>query len=284
MIDVTLDDLSSGAPAEPMQPEPYEVIARVVDTADIVTLTLAPRGRLLPDALPGQFMMLWAFGVGEIPISISGVGTNGSVALTVRSVGAVSSAVVRSEVGALLGLRGPYGTAWPVADAAGRDVIVVAGGLGLAPLRLAIDALATRGPWAPSRLSVVIGARGPEQLFYAIDLRRWGAAGAHVYATVDAADRNWTGHVGTATALIERIAEPHDLALVCGPEIMMTTAARALISTGTPPDQLYLSLERNMHCGIGHCGRCQLGGRLLCRDGAVVRWPDVDALLAVRER
>lgn len=279
-----LAELSPDARVEPMQPEPYEVIARVVDTADVVTLTLAPRGRLLPDALPGQFMMLWAFGVGEIPISISGVGTNGTIALTVRSVGAVSSAVVRTEVGALLGLRGPYGTAWPVAEAAGRDVIVVAGGLGLAPLRLAIDALAAHGPMAPSRLSIVIGSREPAQLFYAIDVQRWTAAGAHVHVTVDAADRTWTGAVGTATALIERLAKPHDLAFVCGPEIMMTTGARALIASGTPADQLYLSLERNMHCGIGHCGRCQLGTHLLCRDGAVVRWSDAAALLAVRER
>lgn len=279
-----LAEFSAGALGEPMQPEPYAVIARVVDTADIVTLTLAPRGRLLPDALPGQFIMLWAFGVGEIPISISGVGTNGTIALTVRSIGSVSSAVVRTEVGALLGLRGPYGTAWPVAEAAGRDVIVVAGGLGLAPLRLAIDALAARGPLAPSRLSILIGSREPAQLFYAIDLQRWIAAGADLHVTVDAADRTWTGAVGTATALIERLAEPHDLALVCGPEIMMTTAARALLASGTPADQVHLSLERNMHCGIGHCGRCQLGPHLLCRDGAVVRWSDVDALLRVRER
>ncbi len=281
---VALVDLPVGTLAEPMQPEPYEVIARVVDTVDVVTLTLAPRGRLLADASPGQFMMLWAFGVGEIPISISGAGTDGTIALTVRSVGAVSAAVVRSEPGALLGLRGPYGTAWPVADAAGRDTIVVAGGLGLAPLRLAIDALAARGPLAPSRLTVVIGAREPGQLFYGIDLQRWTAAGAHVYVTVDAADRTWTGAVGTATALIERLAESHDLAFVCGPEIMMTTGSRALIASGTPADRLFVSLERNMHCGIGHCGRCQLGPHLLCRDGAVVRWPDVAALLEVRGR
>jgi NAD(P)H-flavin reductase len=277
-------ELPAGARVEPMQPEPYEVIARVVDTSDVVTLTLAPRGRLLADALPGQFMMLWAFGVGEIPISISGVGTNGSIALTVRSVGAVSAAVVGSELGARLGLRGPYGTSWPVTEAAGRDVIVVAGGLGLAPLRLAIDALAARGPLAPSRLTIVIGSREPSQLFYGIDVQRWTAAGAHVHVTVDAADRTWTGAVGTTTALVERLAEPHDLAFVCGPEIMMTTGARALLASGTPAHRLYLSLERNMHCGVGHCGRCQLGPRLLCRDGAVVRWSDVDALLGVRER
>lgn len=279
-----LADLAVGTFVEPMQPEPYEVIARVDDTADVVTLTLAPQGRPLPDALPGQFMMLWAFGVGEIPISISGVGTNGAIALTVRSVGAVSAAVVCSGLGAVLGLRGPYGTAWPVAEAAGRDVIVVAGGLGLAPLRLAINALAAAGPLLPSRLTVVIGSREPAQLFYPIDLQRWTAAGATVHVTVDAADRAWTGAVGTATALIERLAEPHDLAFVCGPEIMMTTGARALIASGTPSDRLYISLERNMHCGIGHCGRCQLGPHLLCLDGAVVRWPDVAALLEVRER
>jgi NAD(P)H-flavin reductase len=267
-----------------MRPEPYRVVDRVVETDDVVTIALAPLGPPLTTPAPGQFVMVWAFGVGEIPISVSAARADGSLSLTVRNVGAVSAAVVGSEPGAVLGLRGPFGTAWPVAEAAGRDAIVVAGGLGLAPLRLAIDALATPGPHAPSRLTIVVGSREPAQLLYPGDLARWAAAGAHVHTTVDAADRSWHGAVGTATALIERLAEPHDLAFVCGPEIMMTTGARALIATGTPAAGVHVSLERNMHCGIGHCGRCQLGPHLLCRDGAVVGWPAVAALLEVRGR
>lgn len=281
----TLVDFPPGAGVEPMQPEPYQVIARVVDAIDVATLTLAPRGRPMTSAVPGQFAMLWAIGVGEVPISISGVDPDGNLVFTVRSVGAVSAAIVGSRPGSLLGVRGPYGTAWPVADAAGRDTIVVAGGLGLAPLRRAIDSLARPGPSAPSRLTVLIGAREPQQVLYTADIDRWTGAGARVHVTVDvAAVRGWTGAVGTTTGLIERLAEPHDLALVCGPETMMTTGARALIRTGTPADGVSVSLERNMHCGIGHCGRCQLGPLLLCRDGSVVRWSEVSALLEVDEK
>ncbi len=269
---------------DPLQPEPYEVVARVVETADVVTLTLEPRGRQLADVEPGQFVMLWGFGVGEIPISVSGLGPNGAINLTVRNVGAVSASVVNCELGALLGVRGPFGTAWPVAEATGLDAVVVVGGLGLAPLRLAIDALVASASLTSSRVTLIIGSREPAQLLYPEHLQRWIDAGVNVVVTVDAADRTWTGAVGTATALIERLAEPHQIAFVCGPEIMMTTAARALIASGTPADHVYLSLERNMHCAIGHCGRCQLGPLILCRDGAVVRWSDVGDLMEVRQR
>lgn len=270
--------------ADPMLPHPYRVVATRRDTVDVVTLTFTPQAAPIAPVGPGQFVMIWSPGVGEVPISVSGLGTDGTVELTIRTVGAVSSSLTAMSVGDVVGLRGPYGTAWPVAEAAGRDTVVVAGGLGLAPLRLAIDALATGGGTGPARLSVVIGSREPAQLLYPDDLERWQAAGVHVHTTVDAADRTWTGAVGTATALLQRLAEAHGLAFVCGPEVMMTSAARALIALGTSPERVHVSLERNMHCGIAHCGRCQLGPLLLCRDGAVVRWDLVDSLLEVRGR
>jgi NAD(P)H-flavin reductase len=183
--------------------------------------------------------------------------------------------------GDLLGVRGPYGTAWPVVRAAGRDTLVVAGGLGLAPLRMAIDALSGG---LPSRLTVVVGARHPEQLLYADDLNRWAELGVRVHSTVDAADRTWSGSVGTATALLQRLGGPHDVAFICGPELMMTSAVRAAVAHGTSSERVWVSLERNMHCGIAHCGRCQLGPLLLCREGAVVRWDRVEELLEVRGR
>lgn len=284
---------------EPMEPVPHRVVDRVVETADVVTITLAPIdpvGGSLAPAGPGQFVMVWVFGVGEIPISVSATGASRAsgasgatavgadsttLSLTVRSVRAVSDAVVRAEPGDVVGLRGPFGTAWPVADAAGHDAIVVAGGLGLAPLRLAIDRLAAADP---QRLTLVVGAREPAQLLYPADLERWSAAGVRVHTTVDAADRAWRGSVGTATALVERLATTHERAFVCGPELMMTSAARALVALGTRPEHVHVSLERNMHCGIGHCGRCQLGPHLLCRDGAVIRYDRVADLLEVRGR
>jgi NAD(P)H-flavin reductase len=175
-----------------------------------------------------------------------------------------------------------------VAAAAGRDTVVVAGGLGLAPLRIAIDqlvaALSAGGAGSPSRLTVVIGARDPSQLTFLADIERWQSSGAHVHTTVDHPDDTWTGSVGNTTVVLEQMGEARGLALVCGPEPMMTSAAHTLVRLGTPPDTVHLSLERNMHCGIAHCGRCQLGPLLLCRDGAVVGWNQVAHLLEVHGR
>ena len=158
---------------------------------------------------------------------------------------------------------------------------MVAGSTGLAPLRIAVEQLVAA---APQHLTLVMGARQPDQVLYPADLHRWAEAGVGVHLTVDAADRTWHGAVGTATAMVTRLGQAHDAAFVCGPEIMMTTAARAAIALGTPADAVWVSLERNMHCGIARCGRCQLGPYLLCRDGAVVPWADSMALLEVRGR
>lgn len=266
---------------EPMEPVPYRVTKVRAETGDVTTLWLQPEGTALAAVLPGQFMMVWVFGVGEVPISVSGTVPDGSVVLTVRNVGAVSAAIVAQRPGAVIGLRGPFGTPWPVEAAAGRDIVVMAGGLGLAPLRLAIDAL-TSG--AARSVSVVVGAREPAQLLYPDDLDRWRRAGAAIHLTVDSADRAWHGAVGTATAMVQRLGERHEMAFVCGPELMMTSGARAVIALGVPASDVWVSLERNMHCGIGHCGRCQLGEHLLCRDGAVVNWTGVEQLLEVRGR
>ncbi len=275
-------------PADPMAPVPHQVVAVRHQTDDVVTVDLAPVGDALSALAPGQFVMAWAPGVGEIPISVSGRGEGGAIELTVRSVGQVSAAITGCVEGDVVGLRGPYGTAWPVAAAAGRDTVVVAGGLGLAPLRMAIDqlvaALGAGGAGAPSRLTVIIGARDPSQLTFLADVERWQSSGAHVHTTVDHPDDTWTASVGNTTVALEQMGEAHGLALVCGPERMMTSAANTLVRLGTPPDTVHLSLERNMHCGIAHCGRCQLGPLLLCRDGAVVGWNQVAHLLEVHGR
>jgi len=276
----TLADLRS-TPVDPFEPVSYRVVEICQETVDVVTVVAAPVEVALPIAAPGQFMMVWAFGVGEIPISVSRMSADGHVVLTVRAVGPVSSAVVGLEVGDLLGLRGPFGAAWPIDDVVGGDVVVVAGGLGLAPLRMAIDALVAT---TPERVTVVAGSREPAQMLFPSDLNAWATQGAFVHQTVDTADREWPAGVGTATAMIERLHEPHDAAFVCGPELMMSSAVRALLHQGVPADRVWVSLERNMHCGIGHCGRCQLGGLLLCRDGAVVRWDRVEELMEVRGR
>lgn len=272
---------------EPMQPHPHRVVARRVEGPQVVTLTLQPLGQHLARPRPGQFVMVWVVGVGEIPISVSGIGPDGQLDLTVRAAGATSSAIVAHEVGDVLGARGPYGTAWPVDAVAGHEVVVMAGGLGLAPLRLALDALASElddpDPGV-GRVSLLLGAREPGQILYSDDIARWERAGIAVHLTVDAADRRWHSAVGTVTALLGRMGPLGDVAFVCGPELMMLSAARALEAQHVDPSRIHVSLERNMHCGVAHCGRCQLGPVLLCRDGAVVTWDRVSDLMGVRGR
>lgn len=235
---------------------------------------------------PGQFNMLTAFGIGEVPISFSGDPAEPQrVRHTVRAVGAVSNALARLEAGAALGVRGPFGTGWPLPEAAGRDVVLIAGGLGIAPLRPALyRLLAERSRYG--RLSLLYGTRGPRDILFRRELEAWRArVDLTVEVTVDHAARPWQGHVGVVTTLIERtrLDAHRTLALICGPEIMMRFAAEALAAAGIAPEAIFLSLERNMHCGLGTCGHCQLGGLLVCRDGPVVPYARVRDALRVRE-
>lgn len=280
------------ATADAMEPVPYRVVGLRPEMEGVVTLTLdpigAPVGSPAHAVRPGQFVMLWAFGVGEVPISVSRTGAAGRLLLTVRAVGATTKEITSQHVGTVVGVRGPFGTAWPLGSTVGRDVLVVAGGLGLAPLRMAIDhlaaGLASTATEGARSLTVVVGARRPDAVLYPDDLERWLSAGVRLHLTVDAATRSWHGAVGTTTAVVQRLGEHHDVAFICGPELMMTTGARAAVTHGVPPADVWVSLERNMHCGVGHCGRCQLGPLLLCRDGAVVRWSEAANLVEVRGR
>jgi len=254
-----------------MRPLPYRIVDRRQETLDTATLLLEPVEAALAAWTPGQFTMVYAFGVGEIPVSISG-GSGNRIQHTVRAVGAVSRAICAAPIGATLGLRGPFGCGWPSLPP-DDEVVVLAGGIGLAPLRPMILA----GLGQPERLSVLIGARTPADLIFTAEYDRWRAAGARVLVTVDRATASWKGHVGVVTTLLARLprtftdpTEPRPTAYVCGPEIMMRLGARALMEEGVPPDRIWVSLERNMHCGVGLCGHCQLGPILVCRDGPVV--------------
>jgi NAD(P)H-flavin reductase len=267
-----------------MVPLPYGVERVFRETADTWTLELSPRGEAIPQPEPGQFTMLYADGVGEVPISVSGSAAGGGIVQTVRDVGAVTKALCGSRRGGVVGLRGPFGVGWPVERGEGADVVVVAGGLGLAPLRPAVRALLDRRE-AYGRLLLLYGARTPEDLLYPDELESWRAAGLEVETTVDAAGPGWRGNVGLVTKLIERaeLAPGATLALLCGPEVMMWFSAGALTARGVPAARQHVSLERAMKCGVGHCGHCQLGPTLICRDGPVYRWDRVERWLAVRE-
>ena len=268
----------------PMVPQPYAVRRRSRDTADTWTLELVPAAGDAIDLLPGQFAMLTAYGVGEVPISLSGRGAGGSLLHTIRDVGAVTAELCRTQVGGTIGIRGPFGTVWPVEDAAGADVVVAAGGLGLAPLRPAVEALLARRE-SYGRAILLYGARTPGDLLYPEQLEEWRARGLDVHLTVDAGTRSWLDRVGFVSELLRDVEFDADrtVALVCGPEVMMRVTVGALLERGVTADCTYVSLERNMHCGIGHCGHCQLGPILVCRDGPVFPWDQVSGWLAVRE-
>jgi anaerobic sulfite reductase subunit B len=272
--------------ADPLSPVPCRVLEREVETADVVTFLLeAPDPPL--SWRPGQFNMLSAFGVGEVAISVAGAPTErGPIRHTVRDVGAVTHALCAAPVGSFIGVRGAYGAGWGIEDVGDRDVVVVAGGIGLAPLRGAIEMLVGRSVAGSGRVFVAVGAREPGQVIFGEDLLAWRAAGAAVEVTVDVAGAGWSGHVGLVTALLPLLDfDPSGtVAMVCGPEVMMRFVARDLVARGVDPGSVRISLERNMQCGVALCGHCQLGPLLLCRDGPVVAYGDVAELMNERER
>jgi len=267
-----------------MVPQAFRVISRRQETADTFTLAFEPVADAGIELLPGQFVMVYVFGVGEVPISVSGIDPGGCMTLTVRSVGAVSSAICASGPGSVLGLRGPCGNDWPIAGASGGDAVIVAGGIGLAPLRPVIrHALANRRDYGT--VSVLYGARTPAELLYLDELARWREQGAEVAVTVDSTDGDWHGHVGVVPKLIgaARFRPEAAQAFICGPEVMMHFSADALLVRGLAPERIHVSMERHMDCGIGLCGHCQLGPTLICRDGPVYTHAQVAPWMRVRE-
>jgi NAD(P)H-flavin reductase len=272
---------------EPMLPVPYRVTSRTAETWDSVTLRLEPASEPLPRFQPGQFTMLAVPAIGEVAISVSGDPTAAGTALvhTIRAVGKVSRALHEAPVGTVLGARGPFGTTWNLPSAAGRDVVIVAGGVGLAPLRpVMLGVLAERGRYR--RVVLVAGARTPAEFLFRGELDAWsGRSDVEVELTVDRPAAGWDGSVGFVTEPLARLSlDPErTTAFLCGPEPMMRFSAPVLMRKGIPRDDIRLSLERNMQCGIGLCGHCQLGPILVCRDGPVVSYARAEPLLTIRE-
>jgi NAD(P)H-flavin reductase len=235
---------------------------------------------------PGQFNMLYAFGAGEVPISISGDPDDSKTFMhTIRAVGLATDALCAIKPGQQIGVRGPFGIGWPVQQARGRDVILMAGGLGLAPLRPVIYSLLNhRNDFG--KVFILFGARSPEEIIFQKEIARWKArADIHFAATVDHSSPGWYERVGVVTTLLQdiKVDPKNTVAMLCGPEIMMRFGARDLLRMGVPAESLYVSLERNMKCGVGHCGHCQLGPLFLCKDGPVHRFDTVTKLMQQRE-
>ncbi|MGZ8744787.1 MAG: FAD/NAD(P)-binding protein [Nocardioides sp.] len=269
-----------------MLPRPFSVTSARRDTRDTHTLELAPLDGEPLGFAPGQFTMLLAFGVGEVPISISGDPAHPEVLRhTIRDVGSVSHALAVAPPGSVLGVRGAFGTGWEVERGRGGDVVIVAGGIGLAPLRPAIlQVVGAREDYG--RVLVLYGARNPEEILYAEEQRVWAEQhGLDVEVIVDSGGPAWRGRVGLVTQLVERAAfdAAGALALVCGPEVMMRHSARALVDRGVAPERVRLSMERNMKCGIGLCGHCQLREFFCCLDGPVLGYDRLASLMSRAE-
>jgi NAD(P)H-flavin reductase len=255
------------------------------ETGDTRTIELESAGAdSVPAWLPGQFMMLYAFGAGEIPISISGdPARRNTIVHTVRAVGSISRTICKAKPGSSIGVRGPFGSAWPAEQYHGHDVVLVAGGLGLAPLRpLVYTIMSDRRRYG--RVILFVAARAPQIILYRTEMERWRKHDIDLRLTVDAAQPGWQESVGPVTALIPRIEldASRAAAFIVGPEIMMRVVARTLAERGVLPDRLFISMERNMKCAVAFCGHCQLGPAFICKDGPIFPWSRVEPWLRIR--
>lgn len=280
--------MAEAALTDPMVPRRFRVARAWDELGDVRSLELEPVEGAQIAFRPGQFNMLYAFGIGEVAISISSDAAEaGRLVHTIRSVGAVSDALTRLRPGQMLGLRGPFGSSWPVERAKGRHAVFVAGGLGLAPLRPAIlHVLNNRADYAG--MTLIYGARSPDDLLYADEIAEWKSRfDTEVEVTVDHAQRGWTGRVGVVTTALGHALSGVDpdtvTAFLCGPEIMMRFTAAGLIEAGVAARDVHVSVERNMKCAIGFCGHCQYGPDFICRDGPVFPYDQVARRLSLKE-
>lgn len=274
-----------GVLACPMLPEPLPVSHVRRETRDTVTLSIDAAGQTR-SFVPGQFNMLYLPAIGEVAISVSGDPAHGSrIAHTVKAVGPVTDALCGLRKGSVVGLRGPFGSPWPLAEATGKDLVLVAGGLGLAPLRPVIyHVLSQRADFG--EVSLLVGARTPEDLLFRTELLRWQKRDSiRVRVTVDRAGSEWKGRVGVVPALLgEVLLEPRrTIAFLCGPEVMMRFTVRELLQRGVADEDIYLSMERNMKCAVGFCGHCQYRASFVCKDGPILGYRRIRSIFWLRE-
>jgi len=271
----------------PMVPEPVRILRVRKETQDTFTIETEPvKGKHELAFRPGQFDLLYAFGVGEAPISISGDPANTGVRVhTIRGVGSVTRTFQNLKKGDVIGLRGPYGSSWPVEKAEGNDVVVIAGGVGLAPVRPVIyHLLAHREKFG--NVFILYGARNPDELLFKKELLKWrGRFDLDVKVTVDTAQRGWMGNVGVVPQLIQKAKfDPESsIAMICGPEVMMRFTVKELLGEGIDDQNIFITMERNMRCAVGFCGHCQFGPQFICKDGPVFPYAQVRSIFNLRE-
>lgn len=269
-------------------PRPYRVIDKVDEVEDIVSLHVVPVDGPLPRFEPAQVSMVGAFGIGEAAISISSATANRDFhAYTIRNAGPISGALVNTPIGGTVTIRGPFGTPWPVGEVETGGLVIVGGGLGIAPLRAVIDEAIHRADHI-ERVTLVYGAKNPDLLVYRTDLRRWEREGAEVALIVDHGNERWDGPVGVVPDLLDGdhgidLDWADTTAFVCGPDVMMHFTAAALQRRSVPDRRIWLTLERNMQCGNALCGHCQLGPYIICRDGPVINYSAISRFHRVAE-
>ena len=268
-------------------PIPYVISGKRRENENLQTLTLAPAGeRTISPIQPGQFTMLYAFGVGEIPISTSSILQSDSTLVhTIQDVGPVSKAINSLSIGDAIGVRGPFGTVWPVEEAKGKDVIIIAGGVGLCPLRPVIESICQERDQF-GQINVLYGTRDPNNIIFHQDLISWQSDPTlNFQITVDHAFSQWRGNVGVVTHLMEKASfDPKNtIAFLCGPEVMIRFSVYSCLDAGVSENDIYVSMERNMKCAIGFCGHCQFGPYFVCKDGAVFSYDLVKPYLNVEE-
>lgn len=271
---------------DPMVPDLYRIEKIRNETADTFTLCLDPGENRRHCFQAGQFNMIYVFGVGEVPISISGDPTKPAILEhTIRSVGTVTKSISQFKKGQMLGIRGPFGTAWPLDQARGHDVVIIAGGIGLAPLKPSIHQILSKRDQF-GHVVLLYGARTPDDLLFQKELTAWRSRfDMEVYLTVDRATLGWRGHIGVVPSLIHKAsADPeHSFAMICGPEVMMRFTVPALQKYGFKDERIFISMERNMKCALGFCGHCQYGPEFICKDGPVFSYEHLKDLFGRRE-
>jgi sulfhydrogenase subunit gamma (sulfur reductase) len=274
------------SPVSPYTFAPARIVERRLEAEDIHSFVMRFTDAEVRRAYrfaPGQFNMLYAYGVGEVPISIVSDPTDPThLEHTIRVVGRVTALMARWQVGDVVGVRGPYGKGWPMEEARGRDVIVVTGGLGCAPVVGVINYIFRRRSQYGT-LHILHGVKTPNDLLYRERFDAWRLhPRTKVYLTADQPDKSWRYRVGVVTNLFDELTvNPEAFAMMCGPEAMIRGAVRALEARGLREDAIYVSLERNMQCAVGLCGHCQFGPQFFCKDGPVFPYPVVRRLLGV---
>lgn len=269
-------------------PHAATVVTRTDESRGIFTLQVRlddPAAQAAYRFAPGQFNMLYLYGVGEVPISImSDPEERDGIGHTVRALGRVTQGLAALKPGDKLGVRGPFGRGWPLQEVSGCDVVLVTGGLGCAPVVSVIHYVLRRRDRF-GKLVIIQGVRHADELIWREHYDRWAKLPAtQVLVAADEGAPLWPWHVGRVTDLFDlaRFDPNCAVAMMCGPEGMMRAAGKSLLSHGLPEARLYLSMERNMQCAVGRCGHCQIGGAFVCHNGPVFNWGEMKNLIGRR--